>query len=67
MFKTVSVADFRKNLQAYIKGLPDAGILLARHSDVVAVILDLQTYNLMTMKIAELEGKIAKLENSSPQ
>lgn len=60
MFKTVPVADFRKNLQAYIKSLPEHSLLLARHSDVVAVILDLKAYNDMVVKIAELERKLSE-------
>jgi PHD/YefM family antitoxin component YafN of YafNO toxin-antitoxin module len=72
-FKTVSVAEFRKNLQHFVnEELEGSALLLARHSDVVAVILEPKAYNEMMAKVAALEAqneelkkRIAALENPS--
>ena len=57
-FKTVSVAEFRKNLQESINvDLKESALLLARHSDVVAVILDPKVFNALIARIAELESE----------
>lgn len=55
-FKTVPVADFRKNLQECINvDLKETSLLLTRHSDVVAVILDPKVFNSLMERLANLE------------
>ncbi len=55
-FKTVAIADFRKNLQECINvDLKENALLLARHSDVVAVILDPKVFNSLMDRLAKLE------------
>ena len=60
VFKTVSVGDFRANLQDYVKGqLP---LLLARHSDVVAVILSAKQYNDILVEMNALKAELKALK-----
>ena len=59
-FTTVSIADFRANMQNYIKEkLP---LLLARHSDVVAVVLAPSVYNELIKRIGDLEETVKNLK-----
>lgn len=65
-FKTIPVADFRKNLQECINvDLKENPLLLTRHSDVVAVIVDPKVFNALMERLANLERSVTGENTSS--